>query len=828
MFITIYLGGVLKKSLISLIFLTHCFCLISLDVFPIEITTSIDFTEISIKNNSLGMANPATVYCKGLGYEHKSVKNSSGEYGLCVFPDKTECEQWKFLNGECGQNFSYCAQNGLSIETRNDGKNSLSPKYAVCFSKDKNQENSISSFMNLSDKATVGILKEQKYESLTVYNGFTKNLPLQFDWRNNEGINYVTPVKDQFSCGSCWAFAANAAVESAYNVQIDNNINRDLSEQELISCSSAGDCGGGSSGSSLNYIRDFGITNENCFPYAAADIECERCPDYPGNLTGIFDHTTIYGIEDIKEALIDKGPLTAALSIHESHGGYWDGDIYRCDESGFQNHAVTIVGYDEIGQYWIVKNSWGSNWNGDGYFKVGYDECHINDYAGFINTAPNDGSACEEGFFLLRKLGANWDGTVTIPNQNYDEACCDDPDTCVINGECYEGGSGSWDFRIHEIEYGTNKKLGCNTQGINQNSAWFNLDYSWYSCERDGGFKWRLGSGDANIESGYNPDGNFNDSYYCKDNLINPIGPGNPSTECCCGDDIGEFYIVNEIDGSEACCDQENECVLNGVCQNHTVESSERNYHRCKDGIDNDCNGLTDCQEPNCFNVNYEICFDGKDNDCDGLTDCLDPDCDGRIQFDFSSWGGHPSWYVDVVESPLNEYSIFHTYYIDPDISTIGQVANVDLETISYDECVNQPNSCKIRFIGFDGSLGTLLLETTFAEGVQQSNTAPDVQFKKRRFKIPLNTISYNIDKIRIEILTNLGVDYTSWYSHNFAVSDSCGNGICAGYKTCDPSLNIEFPKCSSYSKNIIVCNSCDLFGDLYQTCQIPPNNGSE
>ena len=74
--------------------------------------------------------------------------------------------------------------------------------------------------------------------------------PASLDWRSNGG-NFVTPVRDQGGCGSCWAFAATAALES--NVLIGNHspgIDLNLSEQVLVSCGSAGSCNGGSPGSS--------------------------------------------------------------------------------------------------------------------------------------------------------------------------------------------------------------------------------------------------------------------------------------------------------------------------------------------------------------------------------------------------------------------------------------------------------------------------------------------------------------------------------------------------------------------------------------------------
>jgi hypothetical protein len=75
-------------------------------------------------------------------------------------------------------------------------------------------------------------------------------------------------------------------------------------------------------------------------------------------------------------------------------GDSWDGDIYRCTDDESVNHGVVIVGYNDAGGYWIVKNSWGSGWNGNGYFKVGYGECAIEQYAVYArldNDADGDG-----------------------------------------------------------------------------------------------------------------------------------------------------------------------------------------------------------------------------------------------------------------------------------------------------------------------------------------------------------------------------------------------------------------------------------------------------
>lgn len=66
----------------------------------------------------VGMPNPSSVYCAGLGYQQETRTDANGEYGVCLFPDGTECEEWSFFRGECGLDKTYCAQQGNTPEVR--------------------------------------------------------------------------------------------------------------------------------------------------------------------------------------------------------------------------------------------------------------------------------------------------------------------------------------------------------------------------------------------------------------------------------------------------------------------------------------------------------------------------------------------------------------------------------------------------------------------------------------------------------------------------------------------------------------------------------------
>ncbi|MFZ2070900.1 MAG: C1 family peptidase [Halobacteriota archaeon] len=348
----------------------------------------------------IGIKNPAAVYCMDMGYEYKIEKGEKGERGICVMPDKAECDAWAFYRGECGREFSYCAKKGWLIASKGK-KDCFATNSTTCVLPDGTRK-TVSELLNLSEKCKVGKIKLGKNKNKSVGDtDFNKkeikekeiSLPNHFDWRNKDGGDWMTPVKDQGSCGSCWAFSGVGIVEPEYNILYDNpELDFDLSEQYLVSdcCIVCGDCNGGWHSTALEFIRDEGITDEACFPYIARNCPCSdryRCPDWSDRLKKIDETGSVPSdIETIKDSLIEKGPLSVAMGIGSEFGGYFDvNGVYRCTDDNDVNHAVVIAGYDETGDYWIVKNSWGSGWNGDGYFKVGYGECAIENFVYYAN-----------------------------------------------------------------------------------------------------------------------------------------------------------------------------------------------------------------------------------------------------------------------------------------------------------------------------------------------------------------------------------------------------------------------------------------------------------
>ena len=214
-------------------------------------------------------------------------------------------------------------------------------------------------------------------------------LPESFDWRNasHNGVtgNWMTSVKDQGRCGSCWDFAAVGVVEMLNDLSSGDpayNQWEDLSEQKILSCCDyCGSCNGGWSKSAFEYMRNSGIVREECMHYQASDtVPCEAgCGETPqkiGPSTYINSN-----VETIKRAIKNYGAVKASFTVYEDFY-FYSGGVYEHvlgDHMG--GHAIVLAGWGrtQSGEgYWIAKNSWGTGWGNDGWFKIKWGACEIN------------------------------------------------------------------------------------------------------------------------------------------------------------------------------------------------------------------------------------------------------------------------------------------------------------------------------------------------------------------------------------------------------------------------------------------------------------------
>jgi len=222
----------------------------------------------------------------------------------------------------------------------------------------------------------------------------TSNLLSEWDWRNTEhnGIkgDWTTPIKSQGFCGCCSIFALCAAFESAISInENDPEMNIDLSEQYMLSCSSA-KCTGWDLHQAQLWLKTGGAIPEECLPYKADDtIPCSSiCNEWKNKRINVKNIDRLAGTtEEIKNLLIQKGPLATRMKIYPDFDKYTNGVYVNKEPSDYYStHVVTIVGYKDTPYnmnydgYWICKNSWGNYWGENGYFRIAYEEADI----GFI------------------------------------------------------------------------------------------------------------------------------------------------------------------------------------------------------------------------------------------------------------------------------------------------------------------------------------------------------------------------------------------------------------------------------------------------------------
>lgn len=244
-------------------------------------------------------------------------------------------------------------------------------------------KSNVASKLNLRAKAAP-VTDEQR--------ALIENLPRNFDWRDVQGVDYVSPVRDQGFCGSCYSFASMAILESRLRIVTKNQRQDIFSPQDAMTCTNlAQGCGGG-----YNFLTagrhsmEQGVVAEECNPYAEEDEPCDTdmtCPrTYVSKYEFIGGYFGASNEANMMQELVENGPIGVAILMSWDLL-YYGGGIYhntgldsKYDPFEYANHAVLCVGYgvdDTTGEkYWILKNSWGDNWGEQGYFKVkrGVDE----------------------------------------------------------------------------------------------------------------------------------------------------------------------------------------------------------------------------------------------------------------------------------------------------------------------------------------------------------------------------------------------------------------------------------------------------------------------
>ncbi|XP_050238788.1 senescence-specific cysteine protease SAG39-like [Mercurialis annua] len=204
-----------------------------------------------------------------------------------------------------------------------------------------------------------------KYENVT-------DPPSAIDWTQKHA---VTSVKDQGTCGSCWAFSAVGATEGLR--KITKNDLTSLSVQELVDCDIKGEdkgCEGGSMEDAFKFvINNRGITSDLKYPYKGADQKCDpkKVTSRIATITG-YEKVPANSEEDLMKAVANQ-PVAVAIDAGSTSFQFYSTGVYRGTCGTNVNHGVLAVGYGHSNtatKYWLVKNSWGKKWGEKGFVRM--------------------------------------------------------------------------------------------------------------------------------------------------------------------------------------------------------------------------------------------------------------------------------------------------------------------------------------------------------------------------------------------------------------------------------------------------------------------------
>jgi cathepsin F len=228
------------------------------------------------------------------------------------------------------------------------------------------------------------------------------SVPATFDWRDKGA---VSPVKDQGQCGSCWAFSTTESVESQWFLK--SGTLPILAPQQIVDCDTVDQgCGGGDLPTAFSYVTTAGgLDSEESYPYTSGDsgsagtcafekttIEAQ-INNFTYGIPPCFDTCNKQNSEEValQAAVYNHGPMAICVDA-DPWQDYSGGVLSSGCAHGYTDldHCVQLVGYNfqASQKYWIVRNSWNTDWGIDGYIYIaeGKNVCGIADEVAFANA----------------------------------------------------------------------------------------------------------------------------------------------------------------------------------------------------------------------------------------------------------------------------------------------------------------------------------------------------------------------------------------------------------------------------------------------------------
>ena len=213
------------------------------------------------------------------------------------------------------------------------------------------------------------------------------DLPKDFDARTNwPGL--VHPIRDQQSCGSCWAFGATEAFSDRFAISSKGAVNVVLSPEDMVSCDHNDyGCSGGYMDMAWEYLAQHGVVSDACFPYTAGSGRAPACRSTCVNGEAFKKYTCApnsikqsKSVESIKSELLN-GPVEAAFTVYEDFFNYAGGVYHHVSGGVAGGHAIKVLGWgvDNGTEYFLCANSWGTSWGEKGFFRIQVGDSGIND-----------------------------------------------------------------------------------------------------------------------------------------------------------------------------------------------------------------------------------------------------------------------------------------------------------------------------------------------------------------------------------------------------------------------------------------------------------------
>jgi cathepsin L len=248
--------------------------------------------------------------------------------------------------------------------------------------------------------------------------------PNEFNWTH---LTSVKDIQDQGGCGSCWAFASAAVLRAHSEIWMKDS--RKFSVQQIISCTAnplecggTGGCKGATAELAMDYVYQYGCRTEEEMPYAETESQCPHslvegdalATKKAENTLGMIGWTKLpeNKLDPLKTALVQKGPVAVSISAAYSFNQYGGGVLDNCPQDATIDHAVALVGYGEttavtasaaLGgittpslKYWLLQNSWGTDWGEQGFIRMVRKDGQEESYCGWDNE-PEIGSGCLGG-----------------------------------------------------------------------------------------------------------------------------------------------------------------------------------------------------------------------------------------------------------------------------------------------------------------------------------------------------------------------------------------------------------------------------------------------